>query len=59
MVSYVNRIFVFLVTFRILNAVLCRTAFVPDEPWQSMEVAHRMVFGYAFDSSSYTESAPP
>ena len=31
--------------FRALNAVLVRTAFAPDEYWQSLEVAHRMVFG--------------
>ena len=36
----------FLCVFRILNALLCCTAFVPDEYWQSLEVAHNMVFGY-------------
>jgi len=35
-----------LVIFRILNALLCSTSFVPDEYWQSLEVAHKMVFGY-------------
>ena len=37
-----------LLLFRTLNAVLSYTAFVPDEYWQSMEVAHSMVFGYPF-----------
>ena len=32
---------------RCLNALLLRTAFAPDEYWQSVEVAHRMVFGCA------------
>lgn len=32
--------------FRLASALLCQTAFVPDEYWQSLEVAHRMVFGY-------------
>ncbi len=36
----------FLVGFRLVNAFVCTTAFVPDEYWQSLEVAHRMVFGY-------------
>lgn len=30
---------------RLANALVVRTAFVPDEYWQSVEVAHRMVFG--------------
>lgn len=35
-----------LVVFRTVNALLCYTAFVPDEYWQALEVAHNMVFGY-------------
>ncbi len=35
-----------LVIFRTVNALFNYTAFVPDEYWQSLEVAHRMVFGY-------------
>ena len=35
-----------LIGFRIINALVCTTAFVPDEYWQSLEVAHRMTFGY-------------
>ena len=35
-----------LLIFRTVNALLCYTAFVPDEYWQSLEVAHKMVFGY-------------
>ncbi len=31
--------------FRLINALLIRTTFAPDEYWQSLEVAHRMVFG--------------
>jgi GPI mannosyltransferase 3 len=30
---------------RLINSLIVRTAFVPDEYWQSLEVAHRMVFG--------------
>lgn len=34
------------VALRVLNCCLVRTSFVPDEYWQSLEVAHRLVFGY-------------
>jgi len=34
-----------LVAFRLLNALIIQTSYVPDEYWQSIEVAHRMAFG--------------
>lgn len=37
-----------LIAFRILNALLIRTWFVPDEFWQGPEVAHDVVFGYGY-----------
>lgn len=37
-----------LVVLRILNALVMQTSFVPDEFWQSTEVAHNMVFGYGY-----------
>lgn len=36
----------FTIALRILNCFLVQTSFVPDEYWQSLEVAHRMVFRY-------------
>ncbi|KAK2539519.1 Pigb [Columba livia] len=36
------------VALRTLNCFLVRTSFVPDEYWQSLEVAHRMVFNYGY-----------
>lgn len=30
---------------RLAVALIIRTAFAPDEYWQSLEVAHRLVFG--------------
>ncbi|KAM6060864.1 GPI mannosyltransferase 3 isoform 3-T3 [Theristicus caerulescens] len=33
---------------RTLNCFLVQTSFVPDEYWQSLEVAHRMVFNYGY-----------
>jgi Alg9-like mannosyltransferase family len=38
-------ILLFLVAFRILNALTVRTFFQPDEYFQSLEPAWRMVFG--------------
>lgn len=40
------RLFVFLFLFRLVNCLLLSTYFVPDEYYQSVEVAHEMVFGY-------------
>lgn len=41
-------LFCALFLFRILNAFLIKTFFVPDEFWQGPEIAHRMVFGYGY-----------
>lgn len=36
------------VLFRCGGAFFVRTAFVPDEYWQSLEIAHKFVFGYGY-----------
>ena len=38
--------FLWLVCFRVLNSLVVRAYFSPDEYWQSLEVAHKLVFGY-------------
>nr|XP_061796395.1 GPI mannosyltransferase 3-like isoform X1 [Nerophis lumbriciformis] len=38
----------FCVTFRVTNCFLVQSSFVPDEYWQSVEVAHHMVFNYGY-----------
>lgn len=43
--------------YRILNALLVETFHVPDEYWQSLEVAHRAVFGYGFLTWEWQPSA--
>nr|XP_045015867.1 GPI mannosyltransferase 3 isoform X3 [Jaculus jaculus] len=43
------------VAFRVLNCALVQTSFVPDEYWQSLEVAHRMVFNYGYLTWEWTE----
>lgn len=40
-------LFLLVVLFRCLNSLLVQTFFDPDEYWQSLEVAHHVVFGYA------------
>jgi hypothetical protein len=43
-----NRAIAVLVLFRLFTAIyFVRTYFVPDEFWQSVEIAHRFVFGSA------------
>ncbi|XP_076371161.1 phosphatidylinositol glycan anchor biosynthesis class B isoform X2 [Tachypleus tridentatus] len=37
-----------LFTVRVASVFLVQTAFVPDEYWQSLEVAHNMAFGYGY-----------
>ncbi|CAL1376987.1 unnamed protein product [Linum trigynum] len=41
-----STIFLLCLAFRIVNSLLIQTYFNPDEHWQSLEVAHRLVFGY-------------
>ncbi|XP_075821392.1 GPI alpha-1,2-mannosyltransferase 3 isoform X3 [Microtus pennsylvanicus] len=45
----------FTVALRILNCFLVQTSFVPDEYWQSLEVAHHMVFSYGYLTWEWTE----
>eukprot|EP00122_Pirum_gemmata_P009620 Pgem_evm1s8880 len=37
------------------NVYCIRTTFVPDEYWQSMEIAHRFVYGYGYLTWEWTE----
>ncbi|KAK9762674.1 glycosylphosphatidylinositol anchor biosynthesis [Basidiobolus ranarum] len=43
-----TRLFCYLWVFRLVNAYLNQTFFVPDEYWQTLEVAHHWVFGYGY-----------
>jgi phosphatidylinositol glycan class B len=40
-----RNVFIGCLLFRIVNALLIHTYFNPDEHWQALEVAHRVVFG--------------
>jgi phosphatidylinositol glycan class B len=41
----IKKLFLGLVVFRLANIFLNQTWFVPDEYWQSQEVAHKLAFG--------------
>lgn len=35
-----------------------RSYFAPDEYWQSVEIAHKMVFGYGYETWEWTIPTP-
>ncbi|XP_066540969.1 GPI mannosyltransferase 3 [Hoplias malabaricus] len=43
------------VIFRLVNCFLVQTSFVPDEYWQSLEISHRMVFKYGYETWEWKE----
>lgn len=45
----------FFVILRLLMACLSQTWHVPDETWQSVEIAHRLVFGYGYQTWEWSE----
>ena len=45
MMSSSKALLLSLMAFRILNSLLIQTSYVPDEYWQSTEVAHHMAYG--------------
>ncbi|XP_077324513.1 GPI alpha-1,2-mannosyltransferase 3 [Lithobates pipiens] len=51
-----NAIFVLLTfAFRVFNCFMVQTSFVPDEYWQSLEVAHNMTFNYGYLTWEWNE----
>ncbi|MCO5594686.1 hypothetical protein L7F22_048719 [Adiantum nelumboides] len=52
-----GRLFVWLLAFRALvSLATSRAAFAPDEHWQSLEVAHRIVFGYGYQTWEWRDN---
>ena len=45
-----------LISVRVVNSLIIQTYFVPDEFWQSLEVAHNTVFGYPFVDTFMVDS---
>ena len=48
---------IWLLSYRILNSLLVRSYFSPDEYWQSLEVAHNLVFNYGELTWEWEENA--
>lgn len=48
MLKHTQTLFLCFLGFRILNALLVQTFHVADEYWQTLEVAHRFVWGYGY-----------
>ncbi|OMJ95884.1 hypothetical protein SteCoe_607 [Stentor coeruleus] len=48
---------IWLLSYRLLNSLLVRSYFSPDEYWQSLEVAHKLVFGYGELTWEWTDAA--
>lgn len=53
--SVERRYFLIFLFVRLFSVWLVQTWFVPDEYWQSLEVAHRLVFGYGYLTWEWTE----
>ncbi|KAG0053431.1 glycosylphosphatidylinositol anchor biosynthesis [Gryganskiella cystojenkinii] len=43
-----RQLLISLLAFRVLNSLLVKTFFSPDEYWQALEVGHRITFGYGY-----------
>lgn len=50
------KVVILVVAFRLANSLLCRTFFQPDEYFQSIEIAHRLVFGYGYETWEWRPS---
>lgn len=48
MITKSKKILISFLLYRITNLLLNQTWFVPDEYWQSQEVAHRLAFNYGY-----------
>ncbi|XP_037070567.1 GPI mannosyltransferase 3-like isoform X2 [Pollicipes pollicipes] len=44
-----------LLAIRLASVVLTQTSFVPDEYWQSLEIAHKISFGYGYSTWEWRE----
>ncbi|XP_055690677.1 GPI mannosyltransferase 3 [Lutzomyia longipalpis] len=48
-------VFLILLAVRLLSVFFVKTSYVPDEFWQSLEVAHRIVYGYGYLTWEWTQ----
>lgn len=43
-----GKLFILLIIWRLVSVFIVQTSHVPDEYWQSLEVAHKLSFGYGY-----------
>uniref|UniRef100_A0A1B0GNQ9 Mannosyltransferase n=1 Tax=Phlebotomus papatasi TaxID=29031 RepID=A0A1B0GNQ9_PHLPP len=48
-------VFLILLAVRLLSVFFVKTSYVPDEFWQSLEVAHKIVYGYGYLTWEWTQ----
>ncbi|XP_059620230.1 GPI mannosyltransferase 3-like [Phlebotomus argentipes] len=48
-------VFLILLAVRLLSVLFVKTSYVPDEYWQSLEVAHKLVYGYGYLTWEWTQ----
>ncbi|GAB0090424.1 Mannosyltransferase [Sergentomyia squamirostris] len=48
-------VFVLLLAVRLFSVFFVKTSYVPDEYWQSLEVAHKIVYGYGYLTWEWTQ----
>ena len=53
-VSKVRSALLFIIIWRLCSCFVVQTSHVPDEYWQSLEVAHRLTFGYGYLTWEWT-----
>lgn len=53
MIQY--KVFAAFLAFRILSVFVVKTWYVPDEYWQSLEVGHKLTFGYGYLTWEWTK----
>jgi phosphatidylinositol glycan class B len=50
--------FIYIFAIRLLNGLILRSYYSPDEYWQSQEVAHHDTFGYGYLTQEWTHADP-
>ena len=43
-----QKILISIILFRLISWLIVRTYFIPDEYWQTFEIAHSLAFGYGY-----------
>lgn len=49
-----DKVFGIFLSVRLLSVLLVQTFYVPDEYWQSLEIAHKLTYGYGYKTWEWT-----